>query len=95
MSIYHARQSVKIIFSTGGIQIGQRNSRVFPSLMPVCAADVAEAFLASRFLLATAADGLVLAHVVVEPGKRMEAAATVGAVELELVIVAEHRKCAE
>ena len=58
-------------------------------------ANVAEAFLASRFLLATAADSLVLAHVIIQPGNRVEAVATVGAVEFGLVIVAEHRKCAE
>lgn len=64
-------------------------------LMAVRAADVAEAFVAGRFLLAAAADGLVLAHVVVHTRKRMEAAATGGAVQLGLVIVAEHRTCVE
>ena len=55
--------------------------------MPVRAADVAEALFTSRFLLATAADGLVLAHMVVQPRKGVEAAATVWAVELRFFVV--------
>lgn len=62
--------------------------------MPVRTADEAKAFFAWRVLVATPADLAVLAHMVVEHGKAVEAATTGGAVELGFVVIVvpAHRK---